>query len=92
MDPVKYPADMLANGGPPFDTMGLRALLDPLDDYAAVTLVFGDDDHARRIDTAWKVVAGKANTVVAEGELTDMLQYMFDYGCRVESLAGKANS
>ena len=83
MDPVKYPADMLANGGPPFDTMGLRSLLDPGSDYAAVTLVF---------DTTWKVVAGETNTVVAEGELTDMLQYMCDYGCRVEYLASKANS
>jgi hypothetical protein len=83
MDPVKYPADMLANGGPPFDTMGLRSLPGPLADYAALTLLF---------DTTWKVVASDTNTVVAEGELTQVLEYLFDYGCRVEYLASKANS
>lgn len=92
MDPVKYPADMLANGGPPFDTMGLRSLLDPLHDYDSVTLVFADDNEARRVDTAWKVVVGDQNTVVAEGTLNDMLQYMCDFDCRVEYLARKANS
>jgi hypothetical protein len=63
--------------------MELRSLLNPLSDYPAVTSVF---------DGTWKVVAGETNTVVAEGELADILQYLCDYGCRVEYLARKANS
>lgn len=80
MDPVKYPPDMLAKGGPPFDTYGLRGLPGPLSDYAAVTLVW---------DGGWKIVAGEHNAVVAEGELRDMLAYLWDYGYWVEQEAGQ---
>ena len=81
MEDVHYPADWLANGGPPFDEMGLRPLAGPLTDCAAITLVW---------DGVWKVVTGEGNTVVAEGNLNEMLQYMWEYGWRIEGAERKA--
>jgi hypothetical protein len=80
---VQYPADWLANGGPPFEQMGLRTLAGPLIDYAAITLVW---------DGVWKVVTGEDNTVVGEASLDEALSYLFEYGWRVEDAARKANS
>jgi hypothetical protein len=83
VEDVKYPADWLANGGPPFEQIGLRTLNGPLTDYAAITVVW---------DGVWKVVVGEGNTVVAEGDLNDLLTYLFEYGWRVEDAARQANS
>jgi hypothetical protein len=46
-------------------------------------------------DGVWKVVVGVDNTVVAEGDLNEMLTYLFEYGWRVEDAerqARQANS
>lgn len=86
MEDVHYPADWLANGGPPFETQRLDNLAGPLTEHAALTLVW---------DGVWKVVAGEGNTVVAEGDLNLMLTYMWEYGWRVEAAereARQANS
>ena len=81
MEDVHYPADWLANGGPPFEQIGLRTLDVALTDYAATTLVW---------DGVWKVVVGVDNTVVAEGDLNEMLTYMWEYGWRIEGAERKA--
>lgn len=76
MENVQYPADWLAGGGPPFEDLGLRQLPDPLNDYAAVTLV--------RDDGVWKVVAGETNTVLAECDYENILEYLATYAWHVE--------
>lgn len=81
MEDVKYPADWVANGGPPFESMRLRTLPSPLTDYPALTLVW---------DGVWKVVTGEANTVVAEADLRNALEYLWEFGWRVEDAARKA--
>jgi sulfur relay (sulfurtransferase) DsrF/TusC family protein len=77
---IQYPADWLANGGPPFD--GLRKLETPLDDYAALTLI--------RDDGVWKVVAGDDNTVLAEADYENILEYISTYAWHVENAERKA--
>lgn len=76
MENVQYPADWLADGGPPFEALGLRQLPRPLTDYAAVTLI--------RDDGVWKVVAGEANTVLAEADYENIMEYLATYAWHVE--------
>lgn len=81
MENIQYPAEWLANGGPPFD--GLRKLDDPLTDYAAITLV--------RDNGVWKVVTGEDNTVVGTtDELDELIQYVGTYAWHVEHAERKA--
>jgi hypothetical protein len=49
---VQYPADWLADGGPPFEDLGLRQLPGPLTDYAAITLVRDSGTYAWRVEDA----------------------------------------
>ena len=81
MEDVKYTADWLANGGPPFERMGLRTLAGPLADYPAVTLAW---------DGVWKIVTGEGNTVVGEASLDEALNYLWEWGWRIEAAERKA--
>ncbi|PJE24243.1 MAG: hypothetical protein CK431_07060 [Mycobacterium sp.] len=76
MENVQYPADWLADGGPPFESLGLRQLPGPISDYAAITLI--------RDDGVWKVVAGEANTVLAEADYENIMEYLATYAWHVE--------
>lgn len=82
MENVQYPADWLAEGGPPFESLGLRQLPGPLSDYAAITLV--------RDDGVWKVVAGETNTVLAEADYDSVMEYIGTYAWHVEHAERKA--
>ncbi|BBX27949.1 hypothetical protein GCM10009632_11810 [Mycolicibacterium alvei] len=74
---IRYPADWLTKGGPPFESMGLRQLPGPLTDYAALTLV---RDHG-----VWIFVAGENNTMLGTtDELDDVVQYVGTYAWHVE--------
>jgi len=73
---VQYPADWLADGGPPCESLGLRQLPGPLYDYVAITLIRHND--------VWKVVAGKANTVLAEADYENAMEYLATYAWHVE--------
>jgi hypothetical protein len=83
VEDVHYPADWLANGGPPFESQRLDTLAGPLTDYPALTLVW---------DGVWKVVTGEGNTVVAEASLDSAQEYLFEWAWRVEDAARQANS
>jgi hypothetical protein len=74
---VQYPADWLADGGPPFEALGLRRLPSPLSDYAAITLI--------RDNGVWNVVAGEANTVLAEADYENIMDYLATYAWHVEN-------
>ena len=76
MENVQYPADWLAHGGPPFESLGLRRLPAPLSDYAAITLI--------RDNGVWKVVAGEENTVLAEADYENIMEYLATYAWHVE--------
>ena len=76
MENVQYPADWLAGGGPPFEDLGLRQLPDPLSDYAAITLI--------RDSGVWKIVAGEKNTVLAECDYENIMEYLAPYAWHVE--------
>lgn len=76
MENVQYPADWLADGGPPCESLGLRQLPGPLYDYVAITLIRHND--------VWKVVAGKANTVLAEADYENAMEYLATYAWHVE--------
>jgi hypothetical protein len=73
---VQYPADWLADGGPPFEDLGLRQLPAPLSDYAAITLI--------RDNGVWKVVAGEENAVLAECDYENIMDYLATYAWHVE--------
>jgi sulfur relay (sulfurtransferase) DsrF/TusC family protein len=73
---VQYPADWLADGGPPFESLGLRQLLGSLSDYAAITLI--------RDNGVWKVVAGESNTVLAEADYENIMEYLATYAWHLE--------
>jgi hypothetical protein len=79
---VQYPADWLADGGPSFESLGLRQLPGPISDYAAITLV--------RDNGVWKVVAGEANTVLAEADQDNLMEYIASYVWHVEHAELKA--
>lgn len=76
MENVQYPADWLADGGPPFESLGLRQLPAPLSDYPAISLI--------RDNGVWKVVAGDANTVLAEADYENIMDYLATYAWHVE--------
>lgn len=84
MENVQYPADWLAGGGPPFESLGLRQLPGPLTDYAAITLV--------RDGGVWKVVAGEDKTVLAEADYDNIMEYISTYAWHVEHAERKVNS
>jgi hypothetical protein len=81
---VQYPADWLAEGGPPFEALGLRQLPGPLSDYAAITLI--------RDSGVWKVVAGETNTVLAEADYDNIMEYIAAYAWHVEHAEREAAS
>lgn len=76
MENVQYPADWLAHGGLPFESLDLRRLPAPLSDYAAITLI--------RDNGMWKVVAGEENTVLAEADYENIMEYLATYAWHVE--------
>ncbi|MBZ4557642.1 hypothetical protein GBO17_02575 [Mycobacterium avium subsp. hominissuis] len=84
MENVRYPADWLADGGPPFEALSLRQLRAPLSNYPALTLV--------RDSGVWKVVAGEANTVLAEADYENVMEYISTYAWHVEHAERQANS
>ncbi|WP_201406827.1 hypothetical protein [Mycobacterium intracellulare] len=82
MENVQYPADWLADGGPPFESLGLRQLPAPISDYAAISLI--------RDNGVWKVVAGEANTVLVEADYENIMDYLATYAWHVEHAEQKA--
>lgn len=76
MENVQYPADWLADGGPPVEDLGLRELPDSLRHYPAVTLI--------RDNGLWKVVAGERHSVLAECDYENLMEYLATYAWHVE--------
>jgi hypothetical protein len=79
---IQYPADWLAKGGRPYESMGLRKLPAPLIEYTALTLV--------RDGGAWKVVVGADNTVLGEADLDNIMEYISTYAWHVEDAERRA--
>lgn len=82
MENIQYPADWLAKGGPPYESMGLGRLPAPLIEYTALTLVR---------DGVWKVVVGADNTVLGEADLDNIMEYISTYVWHVEHAEREAD-